>query len=137
MPYADPARQREYSREWLAVRRREYFAGKDCADCGSQERLELDHIDPRAKVDHKIWSWSAARREVELAKCQVLCHPCHLAKTKEHRESPHGAAHNRAKMTDADVVAIRLSTLSLRELGRQYGVDHGTIGRIKRHECYR
>ena len=48
---------RDYQRQWVARRRAEFFAGKACVRCGSQERLELDHIDPKLKVAHQIWSW--------------------------------------------------------------------------------
>lgn len=84
MPYADPARQREYRRQWIADRRAAWFAENGpCVQCGSAEQLELDHVDPGVKVTHLIWSWSKARRLAELAKCQVLCHDCHLQKTVE------------------------------------------------------
>jgi hypothetical protein len=51
--------------------------------------MELDHVDPSQKVDHRIWSWSKARMDVEVAKCQVLCYDCHLAKsvTEDHSET--------------------------------------------------
>lgn len=82
MPYADRERQREYRREWYAARRAAWFAANGpCAQCGSWERLELDHVDPATKVHHVIWSWSDARREAELAKCQILCVDCHDEKT--------------------------------------------------------
>ena len=74
---------RDYQRQWVARRRAEFFAGKACVRCGSQERLELDHIDPKLKVAHQIWSWSEVRQAEEIAKCQVLCHDCHLQKTGE------------------------------------------------------
>lgn len=54
-----------------------------CKRCGSIEELQVDHIDPFLKVDHKVWSWSETRRMSELAKCQVLCKPCHIQKTIE------------------------------------------------------
>lgn len=81
MPLADKTALREYQREWIAERREAFFAGKSCAECGSTDQLELDHIDPSLKVTHRIWSWSAPRRNAELAKCQVLCADCHLLKT--------------------------------------------------------
>lgn len=56
-------------------------ANGPCQHCGSSERLEVDHIERESKTHHRIWSWSLARREVELAKCQVLCHICHKMKT--------------------------------------------------------
>lgn len=77
MPYADPARQREYQAKWVARRRAEWFEDKSCVECGSTSNLELHHLDPEQKVSHRIWSWSQARRETELAKCVPLCARCH------------------------------------------------------------
>ena len=67
-------------------------ANGPCVSCGSSERLEVDHIDPATKEDHRIWSWSEERRATELEKCQVLCHDCHEAKTASDRraEMQHG-----------------------------------------------
>lgn len=79
--YKDPKTQREYQRAWRAKNRLTWFANKTCACCGGTDRLELDHIDPNQKVHHVIWSWAVDRREVELAKCQVLCYACHKEKT--------------------------------------------------------
>lgn len=52
-----------------------------CQECGSWKNLEVDHIDPALKIDHRIWTWSEVRRTEELKKCQVLCYDCHLKKT--------------------------------------------------------
>src|ERR1017187_858128 len=82
MGYIDPSKKREYAREWIAKRRKTFFSGKTCIDCGSSENLELDHVDRKLKVSHKIWSWSKERREIELVKCVVRCHSCHIIKTK-------------------------------------------------------
>lgn len=62
-----------------------FFNGKSCVKCGSTEQLELDHIDPAQKTEHRIWTWSPERRAEELAKCQVLCHDCHQKKTSAER----------------------------------------------------
>lgn len=77
---------RTYQRQWIARRRAAWFAvNGPCVDCGSWERLELDHVDPERKIHHGVWSWSEPRREAELAKCQALCNDCHLEKTiQEH-----------------------------------------------------
>lgn len=68
-----------------------------CQQCGSTENLEIDHIDPKTKnpvlqykigqtsAKQKIWNLDKKRRELELAKCQVLCKPCHIIKTREER----------------------------------------------------
>lgn len=80
MAYADPERQRAYQREWVAERRANWLSDKCCVDCGATDRLELDHIDPDQKADHRIWSWSWKRIEEEVAKCVVRCAPCHRAR---------------------------------------------------------
>lgn len=40
-------------------------------------------------MSHKIWSWTAERRNAELAKCKVKCHRCHVR---------HHAAERRARI---------------------------------------
>lgn len=102
-------RKRAYQREWVAKRRAEYFADKCCARCSSTENMELDHIDPRQKVSNSIWSWSAERRNIELAKCQILCRPCHVKKTVEQLILTHGFQayrHGRPKPEVVDAVCV-------------------------------
>ena len=62
-------------KEWLAL-------NGPCRKCGSWEDLQVDHIDEKLKVSHRIWTNSKENREKELAKCQVLCEDCHKAKTR-------------------------------------------------------
>jgi hypothetical protein len=82
MPYKDVAKQREYKRIWIAKRRTDWLsANGPCVDCGSWEKLEVDHENPTLKVTHRIWSWTRSRREVELAKCKIRCKACHKIKT--------------------------------------------------------
>lgn len=88
MPFKDVVAKKEYQRQWYANRRAGFFEGKACVECGDMDNLELDHIDPSQKVSHRIWSWSADRRAEEIAKCQVLCSECHLAKTRSERPKP-------------------------------------------------
>ena len=83
MPRPTREMQREYQRQWIAKRRQEWMVDKACVRCGSCEDLHVHHRDPAEKVAHSVWSWSAARREAELAKCEVLCRPCH----EEHHAS--------------------------------------------------
>jgi len=59
-----------------------------CAQCGSTEQLEVDHIDPalkdvRLKRHHsaRLWDWTESKRLAELANCQVLCKRCHKIKS--------------------------------------------------------
>jgi len=99
----------KYQRDWYAHIRRDWFKQHGpCAHCGSWENLQADHIDPKTK-DPKAskrvpWSWSKARREIELAKCQALCKPCHLKKSSEEKR---GEGNGRAKLRKIDVALIR------------------------------
>jgi 5-methylcytosine-specific restriction endonuclease McrA len=82
---------REYQRRWVAKNRAEYMSSAGpCVVCGSDDNLEVDHINPDLKVDHRIWSWKLDRRLKELEKCQILCKSCHLKKTIAERAPPHG-----------------------------------------------
>ncbi len=85
MPYKDKIKQLEYQRKWMAKRRQDWLDSNGPCKCGSWDNLEVDHIDPNLKIDHKVWSWTEEKRNAELAKCQVLCYICHLAKTIESR----------------------------------------------------
>lgn len=88
-------KKREYSRIWVADRRKSFFVGKKCNKCGSIESLELHHVDPKNKVANSIWSWSKQRREDEIKKCIVLCNICHRKETLKQLSVPiiHGT-HN-------------------------------------------
>lgn len=95
MPWLDPQKKRDADRIRVATRRREWVtANGPCRGCGCDdyEQLEVDHVDPTQKVDHKVWSWREDRRLVELAKCQVLCVECHGKKTtaQTYEPVPHG-----------------------------------------------
>lgn len=82
MPYLDKEKQRSFGRTWIQKRREVWFQEHGpCVQCGSWDSLELDHIDPSQKTGHRVWSWSDARRQAELTKCQPLCRACHKQKT--------------------------------------------------------
>ena len=57
--------------------------GGSCAECGSMERLEIDHIDRDKKQINisAVHSHKQDDREKELKNCQVLCKDCHVRKT--------------------------------------------------------
>lgn len=87
MPYKDRNEQREYQRQHLAEARKRWLQENGpCVRCGSGAQLEVDHIDPKKKVSHNVWSWRTERRKRELSRCQVLCQKCHKAKTAEERK---------------------------------------------------
>ena len=58
--------------------------GGKCTVCGTQENLEIDHIDRTQKeveISRAILSLSRKRFLEELAKCQLLCQEHHGDKT--------------------------------------------------------
>jgi hypothetical protein len=81
MPYYGE-QKREYDRQWMAARRAAWFADKTCVVCGTKDNLEVHHIDPDTKADHRVWSWSKVRRDAELAKCEVRCETHHMDMTR-------------------------------------------------------
>lgn len=95
MSYKNKEVQKAYQRLWIAKRRRDFFESKVCVICGSADELELDHIDPKTKITHAVWSWKESRRREELDKCQVLCVDCHMDKTIAQRPS---TDHGRGQM---------------------------------------
>lgn len=94
MPFKNAKDRHRWQRQWLQDRRRKWLsANGPCVRCGSTEDLQVDHIDPRTKVSHRIWSWREESRLAELAKCQVLCRSCHIKKSMEcgeRRVTTHG-----------------------------------------------
>jgi 5-methylcytosine-specific restriction endonuclease McrA len=84
----------EYMKKRCAERRAKAVQqlGGKCVRCGSTENLEFDHIvagsyEQRSNGRHAMmWTFSEKRLQEELKKCQLLCHDCHLAKTKENNE---------------------------------------------------
>ena len=131
VPFRDPEQRREYQRKWVAQRRAEWFADKVCVDCGSADRLELDHVNPKIKVTHRVFSWSQERRERELAKCVARCATCHLIKSGG--EKAMGQFNGNATMPDekvADIKAMLASGLCQSEVARLTGVGRSVVWKI-------
>lgn len=97
MPHKDKVAYNTYMRDYMRHRyeRRRLVAilnlGGACASCGALDNLEFDHIDPAVKdfTIAKAASFSEARWQAELAKCQLLCSVCH--KAKHAADNPHGS----------------------------------------------
>lgn len=88
-----------FRNEELQRRRREWIEsqGGRCVKCGSTRQLEVDHKDRSTKSmdPTNIWGLSKEKRELELAKCQVLCWECHYKKTfEEMGYKEHGSDHS-------------------------------------------
>lgn len=76
---------REYMNRYRAKRRAATIAqlGSKCCKCGSSDNLQFDHIDPTSRewLISDMFAMPKARLQSELAKCQLLCQPCHNLKT--------------------------------------------------------
>ena len=82
-------RNRKYRR--LKAESVERLGGK-CVWCGSTKSLEFDHVDRNTRK-HRFPQFvflGKERFEVELAKCQLLCSPCHRKKTLTERGLRYG-----------------------------------------------
>lgn len=98
MSYKDPEQQKKWQREDRAKKRTQWLLENGpCKHCGSWENLNVDHIDPKLKISHSVWSWTKVRRDIELAKCQVLCFPCHTIKSTLERGQTIGGKHGASK----------------------------------------
>lgn len=91
------AYMRSYSRRRYAERSQMAIEllGGVCAECGSMDDLQVDHVDPSTKlfdVKQLLYKRRLDAPEVldELAKCQLLCRLCHEAKTGSERSVEHG-----------------------------------------------
>ena len=67
--------------------------GGQCQKCGSVNKLEFHHRDKHLKITHLVYGWTEQRRQEELAKCDLLCHKCHVKETIKEQGwglAPHG-----------------------------------------------
>lgn len=79
----------EYMRDYMLNRYRKRMAlakeklGGKCVSCGVASDLQLDHVDPSTKsfTIGRMSSCSEEKFWTEVAKCQLLCEPCHIVKT--------------------------------------------------------
>jgi hypothetical protein len=83
----------EWFRGYYHKRRREYIdlLGGKGIRCGAVNDLEFDHVDPHTKrfPIGKLLSVSKDEALLELNKCQLLCHSCHIEKGRENKDQVH------------------------------------------------
>ena len=77
---------RDYQRKQYAERMRWAIGllGGKCAACGEVSGLQFDHVNKNTKSFTISDRMACASKEIllaELAKCQLLCVPCHARKT--------------------------------------------------------
>lgn len=124
------SRTRAYNK--LKQRREDWFKQNGpCRICSSWSDLQLDHVDPSQKENHKVWSWSEERRINELSKCQALCRNCHKEKTKQESKALRGLPNIKLRKIDEEQVCqarkLHDSGISVREIAPLFGVAHNTL----------
>jgi hypothetical protein len=85
MDSSDMAAYMRQRREGRRARLREML-GDACVQCGATEALDFDHIERSTKsfeISGRALDGPWARLLDEVAKCQLLCRPCHILKTSE------------------------------------------------------
>lgn len=136
MPYKDKTKQLAYQNAWIKRRRLDWLVENGpCVLCGSDDRLQVDHIDPSKKNTHRIWSYSKSKRDLELAKCRALCYSCHSRKSAS--ECLKGEDNPRTTLTNLQVAHIKtefLAGVRQRDLVKKYNVSKGTIYTIVRNK---
>ena len=71
----------------------EFKARRGCADCGTRENLEFDHLPEHVKyftIGEALQSttkYSDDDIAREVAKCEVVCHACHQRRTQSRRRN--------------------------------------------------
>lgn len=97
------------------------FLGGVCVECGRENGLQLDHVDPKTKsIDiGKMWSVSEDRFWAEVGKCQLLCESHHILKsTLERGQTP-------ARGTHGTLSSYRYCKCpKCREANRLYAVEY-------------
>lgn len=139
MPYKNKEQQKEYQRKWVQNRRQNWLnENGPCIDCGSDEELEVDHVDQTEKISHRVWSWSKERLAEELAKCVVRCHSCHQKRTRvQNSLALRGEGNPRSKLTVEEVKYIKGSSLSSRELASDFKMHLRSIEKIRSGERWK
>lgn len=128
--------KRDYQNAWMQERRSAWIIsqGGKCIDCSSTENLEIDHVDPKTKEFQPTSLWSRRKeiRDLELAKCVVRCHDCHLLKTIKGQEtSKFKEDHHLSYLTQDLVDEIRneysTTKISIRALALKFNSKRSTI----------
>lgn len=138
---------RNYSRNYYHLRKKELIQklGGKCAECGSIENLEFDHIDPENKKFNisRLLNRSKQATDDELQKCQLLCHNCHQEKTRKDISTKNSGERNyfynkhRKNMPQSKAV-VDLDTgeeyVSAAEFARVHKLDADAVRRVCRGE---
>lgn len=127
-------RKRAY--EKIKQRKKDWIeANGPCKRCGTWKDLEIDHVNWETKdraISKHLWSSCEQKRNIELAKCQILCSRCHQQKSileAIHRQTGKKVPRDRTPSKELvdEMVVLRDSGWSFRQIGEKYGYYHSTV----------
>ena len=98
------------------------------------------HLNGRAAIGvmMTLWTLMSARRRAQIEETIARWKSNQKPNGENQRKNVlRGEKHPFVKLTDRQVSNIRKSKKSLTALAKQYSVNHGTIGKIKRNEIRR
>lgn len=138
---------REYHREYARNYYQEKMAafvkqlGSKCVKCGSTNDLHFDHIEPKTKKFSIACfnSYSKEATQKELKKCQLLCEPCHVKKSKKDGSTLQGSKRPNYILTERDVIKIKQGLAqgkTGRELAKTFGCSDVNISLIKNKKAW-
>jgi hypothetical protein len=105
--------------------------GNKCVHCGATDQLHFDHIDPATKVaavgDLAIRN-GFKRCYEEALKCQLICKPCHIRKSKDNNDYTTNAKYHVITWKDGTTEIV----YSLDTWARENGYHDGHLRAIRR-----
>jgi 5-methylcytosine-specific restriction endonuclease McrA len=105
--------------------------GNKCVHCGATDQLHFDHIDPATKVaavgDLAIRN-GFKRCYEEALKCQLICKPCHIRKSKDNGDYITTAKYHVITWKDGRTEIV----YSLDTWARENGYHDGHLRAIRR-----
>jgi hypothetical protein len=129
---ANPEPNRTRARRWNRANRAvaiEIYGGR-CVECGSTDRLELDHVNTDGNVHRAREAAQTMHGRIARAGCrlddwdlQLLCATHHRAKTDAERRA---ATADR----DAEILRLRSRGGTMRDIASAVGCSIGTVHRI-------
>lgn len=126
-------KHRIYNLEYYHEKRKKLVQalGGRCCLCGSVDNLEFDHIDSRSKrfgISAYVQRGDKTLLP-ELTKCQLLCHDCHVKKSKQAKDTNVKISSKVAESICKDYANLALSQ---KEIAIKYGISVSAVSSVVR-----
>ena len=110
-----------------------------CAFIGPRNRLEVNHKDTNKKNNraNNLEYVTSKENKAHASQFGLMPHGDRHHSRLHPEHMPRGEQHVRAKLTNETVRQIRAAQGTYRAIGKQLGVFHGTVGKVKRGEIWK